>query len=132
MAQLDERGHEILDPTPIALPLGLKRPPTLQETIKQLIRTEMSRKAAQEGQETFEEADDLEVGEDFDPTSPWELNFDQEIAPRDPRGFQEENPNVRQSKESVGDRSRPDRKGQGIASNDRDSEVKSRASDKDD
>lgn len=78
MAELNERGHEILDPKPMALPVGLNRPPTLNERIKQLIRGEISRRAEAQGEETFEEADDFEVGDDFDPKSPYEQNFDQD------------------------------------------------------
>jgi len=132
MAHLDERGHEVLDPTPMEIPLGFKRPPTLQEQIRQLIRTEMSQNAKGKGMETFEEADDFEVGDDFDPSSPYELNFDQEIQARDPKGFKEETPNVRESKKGVGDSPKPDRKGKGTPTNSRDPEVNIAASDKDD
>lgn len=77
----DERNREILDDTPVSLPIGFRRPPTLQETIRALVRTEVSKRAANEGLETFEEADDFNVGDDYDPTSPWELDYDQESEP---------------------------------------------------
>lgn len=80
-SRLDERGHEILDDTPVAIPVRLTRPPTLTEQMRQVIRGELSRAAAAEGYETFEEADDFDVDDDFDPQSPWEMNFDQERSP---------------------------------------------------
>lgn len=78
MATLDERGHEILDSSSVAIPVKFTRPPTMSEQIKALIRGEMSRQAEDTGLETFEEADDFDIGEDYDPTSPYETNFDQE------------------------------------------------------
>lgn len=78
--RFDENGHEVLDPTPVAIPVGFRRPPSLQEMIRQYVRRELSQQAAAEGHETFEEADDFDVGDDYDPRSPWELDFDQEHA----------------------------------------------------
>lgn len=65
--------HEYPDPTPVEMPLGFKRPPTLQEEIQRLIRVQMSQAAQDSGMETFEEADDFEVDEDPDPLSPYEV-----------------------------------------------------------
>lgn len=77
MAKLDEKGHEILDPTPVAKPVrALRRPSTLDE-IRHYIGI-VNREAEEQGQESFEEADDFEVGDDYDPTSPWEMTIDQE------------------------------------------------------
>lgn len=70
------RRYEELDSRPVEMPIGFNRPPTLQEQIRRLIRTEMSMQAASQGQESWEEADDFNVGDDYDPTSPYELNFD--------------------------------------------------------
>lgn len=75
MKKFNEKGEELMDPTPMALPVGYKRPPSIQEQIARYIRqSEML--AKQNGQETFEEADDFDVGDDFDPYSPYEENFD--------------------------------------------------------
>lgn len=71
---LDEKGNEICDPTPAAVSVGFKRPPTLQEQIQRLVRTELSDQAAAQGNETFEEADDFEVGDDYDPKSKYEID----------------------------------------------------------
>lgn len=58
------RGEEILDDTPVEMPLKFRRPPTLQESIKAMVRGELSRNAMASGQESFEEADDFEVEDD--------------------------------------------------------------------
>lgn len=76
---LDEKGWEVLDPTPIARPLRFSRPPTQLEEIRRMMAM-VSREAEQQGHETFEEADDFDVGDDYDPQSPWELSIDQELA----------------------------------------------------
>lgn len=79
---MDEEGREIPDPTPIAPPLGYRKQPTLAEQIRQMIRSErMAQEAAAAGYETFEEADDFEVGDDFDPSSPYEHDFDPTPVP---------------------------------------------------
>lgn len=73
MSRHDEFGKEHLDPTPVSVPAGWQRPPTMEELIRRHIRQEMSRQAADQGEETFEEADDFEVDEDPDPLSPYEI-----------------------------------------------------------
>lgn len=82
MSKLNARGHEILDDTPVAMPVGFNRPPTLADQIRAMVKGELSRQASEQGLETFEDADDFDVDDDMDPSSPWELNFDQESTPR--------------------------------------------------
>ncbi len=73
----DKEGREIPDPRPVALPVGYKKPPTLQQQIQQMIRAEDFRRANErQGFETEAEADDFDVGDDFDPHSPYEYGFD--------------------------------------------------------
>lgn len=80
MAKLDDRGREILDDTPVAIPVKFKRPETLAEQIRRVIREEASRAAQHAGYETFEEADDFDVeDDDYNPRSPHELSLDQEL-----------------------------------------------------
>lgn len=67
---------ETVDPTPMAPPIGYKKQPTIWEQQRALIRSEMSRHAAEQGMETFEESDDFEIGDDYDPNSPYESDFD--------------------------------------------------------
>jgi hypothetical protein len=74
--RLDETGAEILDPTPIAIPLGMERPETMAEMIRRLAPDIIQRMTGQEA-ETFEESEDFDVNDDFfDPTSPYEEVFD--------------------------------------------------------
>jgi len=62
--RLDEKGREIVSPLPMEPPLGYKRQPTMVEIIRQQIQSEhLARDLAAQGVETFEEADDFEVGD---------------------------------------------------------------------
>lgn len=67
-------GRELHNPIPKVAHLGLGRPLTLQEQIQRLLRVELSRQAAAQEHETFEEAQDFNVGDDFidgDDSSPY-------------------------------------------------------------
>lgn len=84
MAKYDEKGREILDPTPAALPVHWKKPPSLHDQIRKFIKSEVHAQAlGAMDLETFEEANDFDVGDDYDPQSPWEEQFhgqlDQEV-----------------------------------------------------
>lgn len=75
--KFDEHGRELMDPTPIAPPIGYKKSPSIAEQIRAMVRSEKLRQEAEaEGYETFEEADDFDVGDDFDPKSPYEEVFE--------------------------------------------------------
>lgn len=76
---LDEQGREIPNPTPMQPPVGYKRRPTIAEQMRQMIR-QASYEAGQAGAETEEEANDFDVGEDMEPTSPWENDFEPDPA----------------------------------------------------
>lgn len=77
MSTKPKNRHEKLDRTPVAMPVGFHRPPSLREQMMQIMRTEAWRQSMEaQGQETFEDADDFDVGDDFDPRSPYEQNFD--------------------------------------------------------
>lgn len=76
-AMLDEHGHEVVSNVPEAPPLGWKRQPTMVDHIREMVRSERLRQeAAEAGAETFEEAEDFEIGDDLDPTSPYEAEFE--------------------------------------------------------
>lgn len=77
---LTEDGKELLDPTPMAPPIGYRRQPSLAEQIREAVRSEALRQALEEGVETFEEADDFNVGDDFDPRTPYETEFDVPVS----------------------------------------------------
>nr|QJB19881.1 MAG: hypothetical protein [Microvirus sp.] len=71
------KGEEILDPTPVAVPIHFKAPQPLNDRIREMVRREASLYAMENGQETFEEADDFNCEDDTpDPSSPWEEDFD--------------------------------------------------------
>ena len=83
----DERGYEIMDDRPLQPPIGYHRQPSLSDQIRQMVRSEaLAREAEQSGLETFEEADDFDIGDDYDPRSPYEDDFDPQeaIDPADP------------------------------------------------
>lgn len=70
---LNEDGWEVPDPTPVAWPAGVRRPETLTEQIRRLVRLEVSKAAAEQGMESFEEADDFDMDDDDELRSPYEL-----------------------------------------------------------
>lgn len=78
-----ENGREVMDSRPMAVPVGFRRPPSLIDQMRVMIRREMSEAAAARGAESFEEANDFDVGDDpDDPTTPWEhaADGDEEVA----------------------------------------------------
>lgn len=79
-ARLDENGHEIPDPTPLGIPSGFKRPETLAAQVQRLVQGSLSRHAELQGNESWEEANDFNVDDEFDPTTPFEEFFDPVIG----------------------------------------------------
>jgi len=71
--RFNDKGQEVPDPIPVAVPHNWARPLSLAEQIQRFVRTELSARAAQTEQETFEEADDFDVDEDPDPLSQYEI-----------------------------------------------------------
>ena len=72
-------GKEILDPTPLVQKTNLRMPSnnsTLR--MRQMIRQELSQKASEAQQETFEEADDFELDNE-EWISPYENGFEPEL-----------------------------------------------------
>lgn len=83
---LNIRGHEVVSNEVIEPPLGFLDQPDLMETIRRMIRSEEFRRA-NEGEESFEEADDFDVEDDIDPASPYEMYFDPHpFEPQGPSG----------------------------------------------
>lgn len=72
--QYNERGEELPDDTPLALPFGFTRPPTLDELVARLvIDPRIQAELAASGIETEEEANDFDVPDEIpDPTSPYQ------------------------------------------------------------
>lgn len=78
---LNDKGQEVPQKRAPALPVGYRRPPTLEERMRQMIRGSMSLKAQEEGFETFEEANDFDVD---DPEDIVFKDEDDEFAANDP------------------------------------------------
>lgn len=65
-SQLNERGQEINNPIGSSKdPLG-NRPLTLKEQIQRCIKTELSQEAEEQGEESFDEANDFDVEDEFE------------------------------------------------------------------
>lgn len=63
----------------MAPPVGYTRAPSLSDQIREMVRSErLARDLAEQGVETFEEADDFDIGDDYDPSTPYEETFDNE------------------------------------------------------
>lgn len=93
MPRLDKFGREVPDPEPIAIPVKIKRLINDTDRMREIIRSEQIRhQLEQEGisPESFEEADDFDVDEEYDPSSPYELvldgELDGEVSTREQRG----------------------------------------------
>lgn len=72
-SRLDEFGAEVLDDTPVALPVRFKRPQNLIDQVREVIHQEGLR-AQDAGYESFEEADDFDVDDDPELKSPYEVD----------------------------------------------------------
>lgn len=78
----DGSRREIVSAIPVAPPVGYVEQPTLVERIRSMVRSEHLRYAATEaGYETFEDSEDFEVGDDFEPHTPYEAVFDPPVQP---------------------------------------------------
>lgn len=82
-------GKEIFSPIPVAAPVNWKKPKSVQEMMVKYMR-DASEYAARSGHETFEEAEDFDIGEEDDFESPWELDFDPITGKEMYRGQREE------------------------------------------
>lgn len=96
-----EDGKEIVDNKPLAIPAGFRRPPTLQEQVARLVERDISARAAAVGEESWEEANDFDIDEDFDPSTPWESIYDHELGREvTPAEFKEHWPQIREEMQS--------------------------------
>lgn len=60
-------GEAILDDTPVAIPVGMQIPETLDQKLARMFRTQKFLDSLEaEGLETFEEASDLDIDDDDD------------------------------------------------------------------
>lgn len=75
--RLTQGGAEIPDPTPIAPPLGYVKQPTMAELIRSMVKSEVLRQEVEAlGAGSFEDEDDFDCDDDYDPTSPYENEFE--------------------------------------------------------
>lgn len=77
---LDARGSEVVSSTPMQPPLGYNPQPSMFDVMRKMI-SDHQKALESAGYETPEEADDFDVDDDFDPSSPYEHSFD---PPADP------------------------------------------------
>lgn len=76
-AALDDAGREQPSSTPMRPPIGYKKQQSMVELIREAVRADhLARDLAAAQHETFEESDDFEIGDDYDPHSPYENEFD--------------------------------------------------------
>lgn len=75
---LNPDGTPILDPVPLAPPIGYKKQPSMIEIVRDMVRSErLAREAAAAGHESFEEAEDFDIEDDPEyARSQWENEFD--------------------------------------------------------
>ena len=73
VAKYDEHGREIMDSTPLEATLKV-RPKTMFDRMREQAMA-ASQLAAMEGFDTLEEANDFEIGDDYEPESPYEEQF---------------------------------------------------------
>lgn len=74
----DDEGREMHDKSggyPAAA-LRITQRDNLGDLVQRAVARELIERAKLDGYETFDEADDFDVGEDFDPTSPYEHFFE--------------------------------------------------------
>lgn len=64
VSKFTKEGRELPDPKPLELPAGMKRPETLQEQIRRMIRSDVSTFATDHGAESFDEANDFDMEDD--------------------------------------------------------------------
>lgn len=71
-------GRQVPDPVPMQPPIGFKKQPSMVEIVRDMVRSEKLRQEAlATGHETFEEAEDFDIGDEPDQlTSGWENDFD--------------------------------------------------------
>lgn len=75
LSKYDDNGRELMDSTPVAATLRVA-PVSEYQRLRAMIQNEMSEAAAGRGFETMAEAEDFDVGDDYDPTTPFEEQFD--------------------------------------------------------
>lgn len=77
VSKFDELGQELVDGRSMEPPVGYEPSDDIATLIQRAVRGyAVQKEMAESGAETFDEADDFNVGDDFDPTSPYEAYFE--------------------------------------------------------
>jgi len=87
---LNENGHEVLDDTPVEIPLRFRREETINEKVQRLVELNISARAEANGFETFDEADDFDVQDEYDPRSRYELDTSEMLYDRNANWSEDE------------------------------------------
>lgn len=88
-------GIEMLNPTPVAIPIGMERPPSLQEQIQRVLRAERQ-DMLMDGDD--DDAQDFDVlDEEPDPMTPYELK---QMVDEIPEGYTLEVPEITEENET--------------------------------
>lgn len=75
---LNDRGQLVPDPVPMAPPIGFKPQPSMVELIRDQVRR-VSEEAKRDGHESFEDADDFDIGDEPELHSPYEVDLETEV-----------------------------------------------------
>lgn len=77
---MDNKGRELPDPTPLAPPVGFMQTPDLKDIIRDMLRHDQMKRAADEaGVDSFDESEDFDIEDDpLDPQTEYEAEFDPE------------------------------------------------------
>lgn len=86
---LNARGHEVPDPTPVEVSTTLRKPESMEDMIRRFVRVEGSRVAANNDQESFEEANDFEPDEQDEDRMETVYTVPEMIPELNPDGFVE-------------------------------------------
>lgn len=79
--KLTSDGAEILDSTPMSIPLKFKKSESIDERVARILDHSHQKRLEEMGFETFDEADDFDIPDDpIDPSTPWENDYDLSIA----------------------------------------------------
>jgi len=89
-ARLNDKGQEVLDDTPVTLPVRYQRGENITDRVQRMVEETLSRRAAMQGLETVDDANDFYVeGDDYFPSSDHEVDeyAEREFLERQPTGF---------------------------------------------
>lgn len=93
-AELDSNGRELLNPVPVNTNIDLEKPLSMQEQIERLMRGHLSMQAQAQGHETFEEANDFDIDDEFmnEPLSGYEVQeLEEEYITSQPNAPEDQN-----------------------------------------